>query len=309
MNKRLTIFEQKLGKSPQIHCAALRGSQQTMEDKWVAQGIALGVRDDGRDVLAMRPTVCETGILVGCTGSAHVSRGGCDVVAGVKLELGVPVREHREGQVHVRVDVTSSAHDEKRVREQEGDLSRCLEASLGGEVIDRTKLCVVPGAEGLAWTVFVDLVVLGDGGSLVDVCSLAVRAALARVRLPKIVPFRSALLDRWDFTVAEDVCDAVPLDVSRVPVIVTASMFAGKAVLDVSIEEQMHRDAELSVAVSLPGLLSFSRISGRTGIAPQLLFATLSTVKEAAVASIRSLDEALRKEDALQNPKRWLGQN
>ena len=122
---------------------------------WVAQGVALGVRDDGRDVLDVRKTVFETGVLVGCTGSAHVKRGACDVVAGVKLELAPPVREDKEGELFVRVDITCSLQDEKRVREQEGDLSRCLEGSLGGEVIDRAKLCIVPGADGLAWNVCV----------------------------------------------------------------------------------------------------------------------------------------------------------
>ncbi len=277
--------------------------------EWVAQGIALGVRDDGRDVLDVRTTVFETNVLVGCTGSAHVKRGACDVLAGVKLELAAPVRQDKEGELFVRVDVTCSLQDEKRIREQEGDLSRCLEASLGRDVIDRAKLCIVAGADGLAWTVYVDVVVLGDGGSLLDVCSLAVRAALARVRLPQVTPFRSALLNKWDFTVSDDLCDAVPLDVSRVPVMITVSVFGGRAVLDATGEEQARADAALVAALSASGQLTFSRLLGRGGMAPQLLFAALATAKEAAAVAIRTLDGALRLEDELQRPKTWLVQN
>ncbi len=276
---------------------------------WVAQGCALGVRDDGRDVLDVRRTVFETGVLVGCTGSAHVKRGACDVVAGVKLELAPPVREDKEGELFVRVDVTCSLQDEKRTREQEGDLSRCRESSLGGDVIDRVKLCIVPGADGLAWNVYVDVVVLGDGGSLLDVCSLAVRAALARTRLPKVTPFRSALLSKWDFSVEEDMCDAVPLDVSRVPVMITVSVFGGRAVLDATSEEQARADAALVAALSLSGQLTFSRMTGRGGMAPQLLFAALATAKEAAAVAVRTLDAALRQEEEQQRPKTWLVQN
>ena len=74
--------------------------------------------------------------------------------------------------------------------------------SFQGDVIDRKKLVVVPGAEGLAWTIYVDLVSFGPTDAcLLDVCSWAVRAALARTKIPKITPVRSALLNKPDFTV------------------------------------------------------------------------------------------------------------
>lgn len=57
------------------------------EKQWIEQGVAFGTRSDGRNSLAMRPTIVETGVLLNASGSAHVQRGATDVLAGVKMEL------------------------------------------------------------------------------------------------------------------------------------------------------------------------------------------------------------------------------
>jgi hypothetical protein len=61
--------------------------------------------------------------------------------------------------------------------------------------------------------------------------------------------------------------------------------------------------------LSASGQLTYSRLLGRGGMAPQVLFAALATAKDAAAVAIRTLDSALRYEDELQRPKSWLVQN
>jgi exosome complex RNA-binding protein Rrp42 (RNase PH superfamily) len=76
---------------------------ERMDAKWIIQGVAVGVRDDGRNVLDVRPSSYETNVLVTCVASAHVVRGDCDVVAGVKLELSPPQNNGNQGGVFVKV--------------------------------------------------------------------------------------------------------------------------------------------------------------------------------------------------------------
>lgn len=241
-------------------------------DKWIVQGIAVGVRDDGRGALEVRRAQIESNVLVSCASSARVSRGSSCVVAGVKSEISSPQGAlMNEGTVVVKVNIVASLHDDKKLREIENDLGRCLEASLGGEVplcffflpwltffspqqgevIDRKGLCIVSGSDGLAWTLFVDVVSFGNpDAGLLDSCSLAVRAALCRTKLPKISPLRSALFSKPDFTVEPGACDAlwsffspyffccltdladaIPLNVANVPVMVTVALFGTIIVL------------------------------------------------------------------------------
>jgi exosome complex component RRP42 len=53
-----------------------------------------------------------------------------------------------------------------------------------GTGLDPTTLCVVPGKA--CWVVYVDALVLNEGGNVLGALSLAVRAALAATRIPKV---------------------------------------------------------------------------------------------------------------------------
>ena len=55
-------------------------------------------------------------------------------------------------------------------------------------------------------------------GSLIDVISLAMRGALKTLRLPKISPVKSALLESLDFNVEDDPTDPIYLDIEKIPV-------------------------------------------------------------------------------------------
>lgn len=61
--------------------------------------------------------------------------------------------------------------------------SRCVYVLSGGS-LDLKALCVLPGKT--CWVVYVDALLLNDGGNVLDALSIAARAALALTRIPKV---------------------------------------------------------------------------------------------------------------------------
>lgn len=53
-----------------------------------------------------------------------------------------------------------------------------------GGALDLPSLCVIPGKA--CWLVYVDALLLNDGGNVLDALSVATRAALALTRVPKV---------------------------------------------------------------------------------------------------------------------------
>lgn len=64
----------------------------------------------------------------------------------------------------------------------------CVTSAVGvvaaGGSLDLKSLCVLPGKT--CWVVYVDALLLNDGGNVLDALSIAVRAALALTRIPKV---------------------------------------------------------------------------------------------------------------------------
>lgn len=59
-----------------------------------------------------------------------------------------------------------------------------------GGSLDLKSLCMLPGKT--CWVVYVDALLLNDGGNVLDALSIAVRAALALTRIPKVGRCRSS---------------------------------------------------------------------------------------------------------------------
>jgi hypothetical protein len=60
----------------------------------------------------------------------------------------------------------------------------CCVCRLAGSGLDLAALCLVPGKT--CWLVYVDALVLNDGGNVLDALSIAARAALALTRVYKV---------------------------------------------------------------------------------------------------------------------------
>lgn len=215
------------------------------------------------------------------------------------------------GRLLVHVECSSASAppeaEGKSTREYElvlaQTLSRAIDASF-----DATKLVCAPG---LSWTLYVDCLVRGQsGGALLDVLSLAVRAALGSVRLPVVTPHTSALLGNQqrsgrDFTVTEDPHDFAQLDASDVPVWTTVSFIGSSGdlvVLDTSRAEESCCTAQVAAAF-VGTTLCATQQTGTLGVEPAKHAHALSIAQRACEASVESLVSALRAEHVAQRPK------
>jgi exosome complex component RRP42 len=55
------------------------------ERAYIAQGVAQGLRNDGRGCRDMRPLELELGVIAQANGSARLRAGGTDVIVAVKV--------------------------------------------------------------------------------------------------------------------------------------------------------------------------------------------------------------------------------
>ncbi|CAM9564051.1 unnamed protein product, partial [Hapterophycus canaliculatus] len=114
------------------------------EREYVALGVELGMRGDGRGRLDYRSLSVQAGVLAQSNGSARVTiaHNGTDVLAAVKVEVGEPdVSAPGAGRVEVCVSCSNSLFpnfDERSSGDVNAVLSGALERSMrgvGGEEI------------------------------------------------------------------------------------------------------------------------------------------------------------------------------
>ena len=189
------------------------------ERRYIALGIAQGLRTDGRAALDYRQNTVESSVLPSSNGSARVvlggtgsglladgadasigaSIGGTDVLVAVSCELGEPsAAAPARGCVSCSVEVSPAlaGNDGGGARDVEAELGAALEqlvfgvadgddATACGGALDLDALCVARGRH--CWHVHVDaLVVASDGGALLDALSFATHVALRTCRLPRV---------------------------------------------------------------------------------------------------------------------------
>lgn len=165
-----------------------------------------------------------------------------DVLVGVKAELGEPeAAAPSSGRVHVSVEwylpfislclrlllidsVTScpSASPEFEGRgadELNVELARFTERYLKAPgALNLHGLTLIPGRQ--CWVLYVDIMVLESGGNLFDSISVAVRAALATTKIPKVTVIEKPG-GQFELELAEDPEDLLTVDISGVPICVT----------------------------------------------------------------------------------------
>ena len=162
------------------------------EQRFIRGGVEDDIRQDGRSRMEYRDFTIETGVLAQTNGSAMLHLGASRVLVAVKLEIGQPdPNTPNWGKAKCSVDwcrATPPSTEQRIYRETlAASLSRRQERALqpsagensqGG--IDLASLCIIPRLQ--CWIVYVDVLVLGDGGNLADAISLGIRAALRNTK-------------------------------------------------------------------------------------------------------------------------------
>ncbi|KAK9807210.1 hypothetical protein WJX73_009206 [Symbiochloris irregularis] len=215
--------------------------------RYAAQGIALGCRADGRAGKDYRPLQLELAVVPQANGSARCLIGASEVLVAVKVEVNVPEEDFPDqGVVHFSVECSPCASAAFQGRgaldlgaDMAGNLRRSVlggSASMGGS-LDLKALCIISGSR--CWHVHVDGLVINADGSLLDALSIATRAALTDLQIPRVdISPSDDPEDEPEIELDDDPEHAASLDASRIPVVVTLAEAEGRPAVDLTADEE-----------------------------------------------------------------------
>lgn len=193
-----------------------------------------GKRLDGRGVLDRREMSVIPNAIEKAEGSARVTLGNTEVIAGVKVNLGTPFPDTPDkGLLVVSAEVLPLASpyaepgppDENTI-----ELARVTDRGVRESgMIDVGKLVLVPGKS--VYAVFVDVSIINVDGNLFDAVSAATTAAILTAKIPKYaVPVEGGS--------PVPTGEKVPLPVQTVPISCTFAKIGNHLVLDPTAEEE-----------------------------------------------------------------------
>jgi exosome complex component RRP42 len=235
---------------------------ETIRKAQMVQLLAQGKRIDGRAFDQTRPLKIETGLIQKANGSARVTLGNTQVIAGVKIATGTPFPDTPDkGLLVVNAEILPMASPYAEAgppSEDAIELARVVDRGIReSEMVDLTKLCLVPGKSVV--TVFVDCNVMNVDGNLFDATSYAVVSALRTSKMKKYVvkDEKVEATDEW-----------VPVPVEKTPVSVTLARIGEKMVVDPVTEEEASMDMRITITTDDDGHICASQKGEASTITP-----------------------------------------
>ncbi|MBI2183331.1 MAG: exosome complex protein Rrp42 [Thaumarchaeota archaeon] len=247
--------------------------------------LSKGNRLSGRGLLEYRPIKIETGLIEKASGSAKVSIGNSQVIAGVKVEMGTPFPDTpNQGLLVVNTEVLpiSSRYAEPGPPSEDAiELARVVDRGIReSKMIDLQKLCLIPGKKVLA--VFIDVSVLDIDGNLFDTISYACTAALATA---KIVQYE---VSGEEIKASEE---KIPLPVKTIPISITMARIHDALIVDPDLEEEAVMDARLTLATDSDGNIC----AGQKGCPGGFTVEQIMQAKDIAIEKGKENRELLKK--------------
>ncbi len=247
---------------------------ETIRKAQMVELLAKGKRLDGRALDEHRPIKIQTGIIQKANGSALVTLGNTEVIAGVKIATGTPFPDTPDkGVIVVNAEILplSVSYAEPGPPSPEAiELARVVDRGVReSEMVDMTKLCLVPGKTVI--TVFVDVNIMNVDGNLFDATSYAVVSALrtAKMKKYKVKDEKAEVTDDW-----------VPVPVEKIPVSVTLARIGDTLLVDPNSEEEGAMDMRITITTDDDGNICASQKGEASTITP-------AQVLQAADTSIR----------------------
>jgi len=206
------------------------------------------IRFDGRKNEDFRKVKVETGISKTAEGSARVTFGDTEVIAGIKIFLGAPFPDRPdEGAIMVNAEFLQMASP----RFEGGppginaiELSRVVDRGIReSKAMDLKKLCLKKGEK--VWVVSIDICIVNDAGNLQDASALAAIAALKDTTFPEYDG------EKIDYKKKTD----KKLPLTKEPVSTTICKIGKKLFLDPTDEEFENVDSRLTVAITEDGTI------------------------------------------------------
>ncbi|KAL6739720.1 hypothetical protein Aduo_013143 [Ancylostoma duodenale] len=157
------------------------------EKHFIAQGIADGLRSDGRSIDDFRPIWVESPALTTTHGSSRVRIDTTDILVGVKCEV-LECEDTSLTPNRLQFTVDPSCLAAPRTEARGGELfTEAIEAVLmeayhgNGDVISNMDKLIL--SKQFMWKVYVDIVIQQYGGNILDAIFIAVKAALLDTRI------------------------------------------------------------------------------------------------------------------------------
>ncbi len=210
--------------------------------------LAAGKRLDDRGITENRSMKIETDVIKKANGSALVTLGNTQVIAGIKVEVDEPYEElPNKGLLICNVEVLplASAYSEPGPPDEDAiELARVVDRGIReSEMIDLEKLVLIEGQK--VYAIFVDVGVLNVDGNLFDAISYAVVGALLTAKLPKLeVKNGSKVVDTGEL---------IKAPITTIPVSVTMAKIGDTIVVDPTSEEEGCMDARVTMTTDSEG--------------------------------------------------------
>jgi exosome complex component RRP42 len=244
---------------------------ETIRKAQLAQLLANGKRMDERAFDQPRELKIETGIIQKANGSARVTLGNTQVIAGVKIATGIPFPDTPDkGILMVNAEILpmASPYAEPGPPSEDAiELARVVDRGIReSEMVDLGKLSLVPGKTVIA--IFVDCNVMNVDGNLFDATSYAVVAALRTSKMKKYVvkDEKAEATEEW-----------VPVPVERTPVSVTMARIGEKLVVDPITEEEASMDMRITITTDDDGNICASQKGEASTISPAQVLEAVDT--------------------------------
>ncbi|PVU95740.1 hypothetical protein BB561_001638 [Smittium simulii] len=269
------------------------------ETDYISKGIEKNFRLDGRENLMYRDFTVVTGVVSQTYGSARCRLGhlgkGSDVLVGIKAEIanwtpGDPETEAGDiGKIVCNVEISPIAAQFFVGRSSEEfalELSHLLTRAISGPQsgLDFKQLCIIP--KQAYWVLYVDALVLGYDGNLIDPLLYATRAAFSDLLLPKVI-VESVLdedtkVEHQAFEILDDPSAVQTLNGwENIPLAATFYIVGKRYVIDCSVDEEAISSARVTVTANQNGeICSVQKGNFKTGLSPSLLGEILTISKK-----------------------------
>ncbi len=220
---------------------------ETLRRSQLLELLAKGTRLDGRSLNQVRKLEIQTGVIEKANGSARVSLGNTEVVAGVKIDKGAPFPDTpNKGLLICGAEVLPlAAANLEAGPPDEGaiELARVVDRGVReSEMIDMSAMVIKEGK--WVYAIFADVNVLNVDGNLFDATSYAVVSALLTARMPKFV---------MDGDTVKNTGEWAPLPVEKIPVSLTMASIGSTLIADPTSEEEAVMDARITLTTDGQG--------------------------------------------------------
>jgi len=207
-----------------------------------------GIRFDGRKLDEYRPITVERGFSENAEGSARVTIGDTEVLAGVKMSIMEPYSDTPdEGTMMINAELLPLSNPDFEPGPpgiQSIEIARVVDRGIReSKAIDTKKLCLKKGEK--VWSITVDICPINDDGNLFDASALAVLAALQDAKFPS---YDGTVIDYKKKTK-----ESLPL--KKLPVSCTVIKIGNHFIVDPTNEEEKKVDSRLTVEVEEDGTL------------------------------------------------------